>query len=93
MKEIKLIGGIFGSSLSASSLALSSAELDHIVSIVCAITGIAITVITCILIPFIKWLKKAKADGKITKEELEEGKEIISNGVEEVKDALDKKKK
>ena len=93
MKELKLLGGLFGTGLSASSIALSSAELDHIVSIVCAVLGAIIVITTSLIIPFIKWLKNAKADGKITKEELEEGKEIISNGVEEVKDALDKNKK
>lgn len=91
MKDFKLIGGIFGTSLSASSVALSSAELDHIVSIVCAVIGVIIVIITSIIIPLVQWHKKAKADGKITKEELEEAGKIISNGVEDVKDTLDKK--
>lgn len=91
MKDLKWIGGIFGTSLSASSMALSSAELDHIVSIVCAVIGVIIVIITSIVIPLVQWHKKAKADGKITKEEIEEATKIISNGVEDVKDSLDKK--
>ena len=91
MKDFKLIGGLFGTTLSASSLALSSEELDHIVSIVCAVLGVIIVLITSVIIPLVQWHKKAKADGKITKEELEEAGKIISNGVEDVKDTLDKK--
>ena len=91
MKDFKLIGGLFGTTLSASSVALSSEELDHICSIVCAVLGVIIVIITSIVIPLIQWHKKAKADGQITKEEIEEAGKIISNGVEDVKDTLDKK--
>ena len=89
MKDFKLLGGLFGTSLSASSIALSSAELDHIVSIVCAVIGVIIVIITSVIIPLVQWRKKAKADGVITKEELEEAGKIISNGVEDVKNAVD----
>lgn len=89
MKDFKLLGGLFGTTLSASSVALSSAELDHIVSIVCAVIGVIIVIITSVVIPLIQWHKKAKADGKITKEELEEAGKIISNGVEDVKESID----
>ena len=91
MKDLKLLGGLFGTTLSASSVALSSEELDHICSIVCAVLGVIIVLITSVIIPLIQWHKKAKADGKITKDELEEAGKIISNGVEDVKDTLDKK--
>ena len=33
-----------------------------------------------------KWWKEAKKDGKITKEEIEEGVDIIADGVDEIKD-------
>lgn len=33
-----------------------------------------------------KWWKEAKKDGKITKEEIEEGVDIIVDGVDEIKD-------
>ena len=89
MKDLKIIGGLFGTSLSASSLALSADELDHIVSIVCAVIGVIIVIITSVIIPLVQWHKKAKADGKITKEELEEAGKIVSNGVEDVKNAVE----
>ena len=92
MKSLKWVGGLFGTGLSASSVALSSAELDHIVSIVCAVIGVIIVLITSVIIPLVQWWKKAKADGKITKEELEEGQKIVSDGVEDVKNAVDNAK-
>lgn len=33
-----------------------------------------------------KWWKEAKKDGKITKEEIEDGVDIIVDGVDEIKD-------
>lgn len=98
MKDLKLIGGLFGTGLSASSVALSSAELDHIVSIVCAVFGAIIVLITSVIIPVVQKIKKAKAnDGKIDKEEAKDIIETISNGIGDVKDALedvkDKKEK
>ena len=92
MKDVKLIGGLFGTSLSASSVAFSSAELDHIVSIVCAVLGVVIVIITSVIIPLIQWHKKAKEDGQITKEELEDAGQIISNGVKDVKTSVENTK-
>ena len=90
MKDFKLIGGLFGTSLSASSIALSSAELDHIVSITTAILGVIIVLITSVIIPTISKIKKAKEnDGKIDKEEAKEIAETISNGIDDVKNAID----
>ena len=89
MKDLKLLGGLFGTAISASSVALSADELDHIVSIVCAVLGVIIVLITSVIIPLIQWRKKARADGVITKEELEEAGKIISNGVEDVKNAVE----
>ena len=37
-----------------------------------------------------KWYKEAKKDGKITKEEIEEGAKIVSDGVSEIKDKTKK---
>ena len=40
-----------------------------------------------------KWWKEAKKDGKITKEEIEEGVDIIVDGVDEIKDKTKKEDK
>lgn len=37
-----------------------------------------------------KWWKEAKADGKITKQEIKDGLDILQDGIEDVKDKLNK---
>ena len=59
------------------------------------IANLVLAIITTLFIfitRFIEWYKKAKADGKITKEELEEGVGIVKEGVEEIKDHIEKDK-
>lgn len=85
------IGGVAGVILSGVGAGLSLEQLQQIISIICTCIGAIIVLITSVIIPLVKWYKKSKEDGKITKEELEEGKEIISNGVKTIKDSLDKK--
>ena len=93
MNDFKLTGGICGSILSGIGAGLSLEEIQTILSIICTCLGVIITLVSCVIIPLWKWWKKSKEDGKITKEELEEGKEIINNGINSVKDAVDKSKK
>lgn len=85
--------GIIGTAISSMGLAISTEQLEQIISIICSITGVIIVIVSSIIIPLIQWFKRVKADGKISKEELEEGQKIISNGVEDIKDSLDKKDK
>lgn len=40
-----------------------------------------------------KWWKEASKDGKIDKEEIKEGLDIISDGIDDVKDKLNKGEK
>ena len=84
-------GGIVGSAISGVGATISLEALDRIISIVCSVVGVIITIVCAVIIPLIRWYKKAKADGKITKEEFQEGAEIIQNGIESVKNAKDKK--
>ena len=87
----ELFGGIFGSVLSGTGATITLENTERIISVICSTCGIIITIVSCILIPLIRWYKKAKSDGKISKEEIEEGKEIIKNGIDSVKDASNKK--
>ena len=87
-----LIGGTIGTIISSTGIGLSLEQLDRILSIVCSITGLLVAIISCIVIPLIRWWKKAKADGKITQEEIEEGKEILNEGIDAVQDSLKDKK-
>lgn len=76
--------GTIGSIISAVGIAVSSETLDHIVSIICAVIGLLITSTTCLIIPFIKWYKNAKKDGKIDEEELDDLSHILQDGKNEI---------
>lgn len=78
------IVGTIGSFISAVGIAVSSEQLDHIVSIICAVIGLLITLITCLIIPLIKWYKNAKKDGKIDEEELDDLSHILQDGKNEI---------
>lgn len=82
-----LAGGTAGSVISGVGSAISLDTLDRILSITCSVLGIVITIVVAIIIPLVRWYKKAKQDGKITKDELQEGVDIIKNGVDEVKNS------
>ena len=88
----KTLIGLLGSAISSMGLVISTEQLEQIISIICSVIGVIIVIVSSIIIPLIQWHKKAKEDGKISQEELEEAQKIISNGVEEVKDVIDKKK-
>lgn len=88
----KTLIGLLGSAISSMGLVISTEQLEQIISIICSVIGVIIVIVSSIIIPLVQWHKKAKEDGKISKEELEEAQKIVSNGVEEVKDAIDKKK-
>lgn len=78
----EVVGGICGTALSAVGTGLQTSEVLQIISLVLTIIGSLITITMAI----INWWKKAKADGKITEDEIQEGIEIIQNGVDDLKD-------
>ena len=91
----KSLFSLLGNALSVVGVALTPQELEnaeHITAIICMIVGLLITIICSIVIPLIKWWKKAKADGKITEDEIKEGVEIIENGINELKEDKEEKK-
>ena len=91
--EKEVVGGVIGTIFSSVGAGLSLEQVQQIISIVSTCIGAILIIVSGIIFPLVKWYKKAKADGKITKEELEEGKEIIQNGIQGVKDSLDKQEK
>lgn len=93
MIDIKnLTGMIIGNTVSFVGLSLSANEVDAILSIVCSIVGLLITIIS-IVISVIRWVKKSKEDGKITAEELGELEDIINSGMHDLNDKIDKMNK
>lgn len=84
----KTLGYIIGNVLSACGVVLTPQQLEnteHVMSIICMVLGLMITIITAVIIPAIKWWKEAKKDGKIDNKEKEEGKNIFLKLVEIIK--------
>ena len=72
--------------------AISLAQVEDVLRI----AGIILSVIISLLIiidKVISWWKKAKADGKITEDEIKEGVEIVKDGTQEIKEHIEKGKK
>lgn len=86
----EFIGGIVGTILSSTG---AITNVNEVLTIISTITTIVGGIITLIVIPLLTWYKKAKADGKITKDEIEEGVNIIKDGVDELKERDKKDKK
>lgn len=81
MKNENIVCGVVGGLLGITGTSLSINEIQAIVSMVCTILGFLIMVFIPRIIALINKIKKAKEDGKITKEEvhdiLSDGKEIV----------------
>lgn len=86
----ELVGGTIGTALTAVGAGISVEEVQTILSIICTVLGIVITLITGVIIPLIKHFKKASEDGKITEEEIKEGVNIVVDGVKQIKDKVNK---
>ena len=90
MADIKnLTGMLIGNMVSFVGLSMSANEVDTILSIVCSVVGLLITIVS-IVISVVKWVKKSKEDGKITAEELGELEDIINSGMHDLNDKIDK---
>ena len=86
---IGLIGGSIGTSVSATGTAIQPNEVLQTISLIITIIGGLITISFAIY----GWYKRATADGKIDKEEVDELKDILQDGNEKIQDALNDKKK
>lgn len=85
----ELIGGAIGTGLSAVGTATQTNDVLQTISLVITILG---GLITFIIVPLITWYREAKKDGKITKDEVEQAKDIVVNGTKEVKDKIEQGK-
>lgn len=87
--EKEIITGSVGTAVGVIGTATQTNELLQTISLIITIIG---ATITYILVPIIAWYSKAKKDGKITKEEIREGKEILVNGISKIKKSEEDKK-
>ena len=74
----------------ASSAILTATQTDTILRYIqLGLTILSVIITTAYTI--YKWHSKAKEDGKITKDEIKEGINIIQDGLDGIKDSLDNK--
>ena len=86
---VGLIGGTIGTSVSATGTAIQPNEVLQTISLIITILGGIITIVFAL----IGWYQRAKQDGKIDKDEIKEAIDILQEGGENIKNALDDKKK
>lgn len=92
MNSEVIAGGTLGTFLSAVGVGLSVPGITQILSLIATIIGLIITLVSGVIIPMWKWYRKAKADGKIDPEEVEEAVDIVKKGLDDVKNDVDKLK-
>lgn len=95
MFDNRIIAGICGTALSATGASLSIGEIQQIVSIAITIIGFIISVLIPLGVKLYNKIKAAKADGKITKEEIvdiaQTGQQILKETESLIKEVSDKK--
>ena len=67
---------------------ISWAQVEQVLRIASFVLSIFISILI-IVSRIHEWWKKAKEDGKITKDEIKEGVTIITEGVEDIKTQID----
>ena len=70
--------------INAFTYALAYIQVNEVMQIIEFSFAIATSVVLLLYRLYV-WYKDAKADGKIDKEEIKDGIDIIANGVEEIK--------
>ena len=86
------LGGLCGVVL--SSLGIGLGDIEAIVSIVCSVVGLLITIVFAVIIPVVKKVIAAKKnDGKIDLDEAADIVDTLEQGLKDVKSDIDKKNK
>ena len=86
------LGGLCGVIL--SSLGIGLGDIEAIVSIVCSVVGLLITIVFAVIIPVVKKVIAAKKnDGKIDLDEAADIVDTLEQGLKDVKSDIDKKNK
>lgn len=83
----KVVEEISALTLNGITYAVPFVEIEYTLKIVSLCCSILLSLII-IGLYLMKWYKKAKADGKITSEELQEGIDIVKQGKEEIENKI-----
>ena len=78
----KLLGALIGNTVSTAGWLQ---DMENIVSIVCCIAGLIITLITCVIVPVWKKIADAKKDGVLTPDELDGIADALQDGLDQIK--------
>ena len=78
----KLLGALIGNVVSTAGWLQ---DRENIVSIVCCIAGLIITLITCVIVPVWKKIADAKKDGVLTPDELDGIADALQDGLDQIK--------
>ena len=77
----KLLGALIGNAVSTAGWLQ---DMENVVSIVCCIAGLIITLITCVIVPVWKKIADAKKDGVLTPDELDEIADALQDGLDQI---------
>ena len=77
----KLLGALIGNAVSTAGWLQ---DMENIVSIVCCIAGLIITLITCVIVPVWKKIAEAKKDGVLTPDELDGIADALQDGLDQI---------
>ncbi len=92
MKNEYLLG-LVGTGVGAVGTSLSVTEVQAIVSIIVTVLGFLISVVIPYAIKIILKIKKAKQDGVITKEEIDDITSDLQEGAKKTEEFIEKNKK
>ena len=91
MTDLKtFVSATLGATLGAVGTATQTNDTLETISLIVTIIGAILSFIVC---PLLSWFNRAKKDGHIDTEEIEELTKGISKGLDEIGDALDEHKK
>lgn len=94
VNDNNIAGAICGNVMSALGIAMSTTELSQIISIVCTVIGTIITIVSALVIPVWKAIRKAKEDGRIDPDEVQEIIDVTKEGLDKIQgDKKDEQKK
>ena len=82
--------GIFESVVNGLGIMVGVASVESVLGIILLILSICSIVVRAV-ISIVQWRKKAKADGKISEEELKELDSYVENGQKEINEIISKK--
>lgn len=81
--------GIAGTCLSAVGASISVTELQAIISIIVTVAGFLLGVVLPWVIKIVQKIRKAKEDGKITKDEVDDIIQTIGEAGKEIKEGAE----